>query len=83
MKCWIFVVIYSRVSLQYSFMRILAVPVEWEIMMIFAPVFVHSGCFDLSANFSMNRLTGLDSPSKNSGSLSMALLNIMMHVVEV
>ena len=51
--------------------------------MIFAPVSVHPDCLSLSANFSLNTLADLDSPSKSSGSLRVALLNRLMPVVEV
>ena len=52
-------------------------------MIIFAPAYIYPGCFALSANFSLNRLTDFDSPSKSSGSLSMALLKSLISVVEV
>ena len=52
-------------------------------MMMFAPASIHPDCFTLSANFSLNRLMGLDSPLKGSGSFMIALLKNFIPVVEV
>ena len=83
MKCWILFSISSTVSLPYSFMRFFGVPGESAIMMIFALVYIHTDCLALYENFSLNRLMDLDYMSKSSGSLMMALLDILMPVVEV
>ena len=72
----------STVSLPYSVMIFLGVPVELATMMIFAPVSIHSDCLDLSARFSLNRLPDLDYPSKSSGRSRMALSNSLIPVVE-
>ena len=64
-------------------MRFLVVTVELLIMMIFDPVSIHPDFLALSASFSLNRLTDLDSPSKIYGRFRMALLNILIPVVEV
>ena len=47
------------------------------------PGSIHTDCLALSSNFSLNRLMDLDSMSKSSGSLRMALLDSLMPVVEV
>ena len=83
MKCWIMVSISSTVSLPYSVMRFLGVPEESAIMMIFAPVYIYTDCLALYDKFSLNRLMDLDSMSKSSGILMMALLDSLMPVVEV
>ena len=71
------------VSLPYSVMRFIGVPVELGTMIIFAPASIQPDCLCLSANLSLIRLTDFDSPSKSSGSLSMALLKSLISVVEV
>ena len=81
MKCWILASIFSTVSLPYLVMRFFGVPEELAIMMIFAPVYIHTDCLALTSNFSLNRLMDLDSMSKSSGRLSMALLDSLMPVV--
>ena len=73
----------SMASLPYSVMRFIGVPVELGTMIIFAPASIQPDCLCLSANLSLIRLTDFDSPSKIYGSLSMALLKILMPVVEV
>ena len=59
------------------------VPEESAIMMIFAPVYIDTDCLSLSDNFSLNRWMDLDSLSKSSGILRIALLDSLMPVVEV
>ena len=59
------------------------VPEKSAIMMIFDPVYIYTDCLALYENFSLNRLMDLDYMSKSSGSLMMALLDILMPVVEV
>ena len=77
------VLISSMLSLPYSVMRFLGVPAESAIMMMLDPVSIHTDCLYLSDNFSLNRLTDSDSPSKSSGSFRMALLNRSISVAEV
>ena len=82
-KFWMLASISSTVSLPYSVIRFLGVLVELAIMMIFAPVSIHTDCSALSASFLLNRLTDLDSPLKSYGSFRMALLNSLIPVAEV
>ena len=69
------------VSLSYLVMSFLGVLLESATMMIFDPISIHPDCLSLSDNFSLNRLTDLDSPPKRSVILRMSLLNILMPVV--
>ena len=64
-------------------MRFFVVPEESAIMMIFAPIYIYTDCLALYYNLSLNRLMDLDSMSKSSGRLSMALLGSSIPVVEV
>ena len=59
------------------------VPEKSAIMMIFDPVYIYTDCLALYYNLSLNRLMDLDSMSKSSGILMMALLDSLMPVVEV
>ena len=83
MKFWMFDSIFSTESLPYSVMRFLGVTVELGIVMMFGHAPIHHDCFALYAKFSLNRSMDFDSLSKSSGSLSMALLKILMTVVDV
>ena len=78
-----FTSMFSTVSLPYSVMRFLGVPVESGIMMLFSPASIHPDCFALSANFLLNRLMDFDSPYNISGSLRIALLKSLLPVVDV
>ena len=83
MKFCMFASMFSMVSLPYSGMRFLGVPVKSGIMMIFAPASVHPDFFALSDNFSLNRLMDFDYPSNISGSLIIVMLKSLMPVVNV
>ena len=78
-----FASMFSMVSLPYSVMSFLGVPVDSGIIIIFAPASIHPDCFALSANLLLNMLMDLDSPSNSSCILINALLNIFMPVVDV
>ena len=83
MKCWMFTSMFSTVSLPYSVMMFLGVPVGLGIMMMLVPASIHPYCNAISDNFLLNRLTDFHSPSKSSGNLSIALSKSLMPVVEV
>ena len=71
------------VSILYSVMRFLGVPVYYVIMLIFAPTSIHPDCLSLSANLSLNRLMDFYSPSNSSGRFRIALLKSLRPVVDV
>ena len=83
MKCSIFASMSSTVSLPYSALRFLGVPMELGIMVIFAPASIYPDCFAFYANFLLDILKDLDSPLISSGSFIMALLKSLMTVVEL
>ena len=83
MKFCIFASMFSTMSLPYSLMSFIGVPVDSGIIMIFAPAYVHPDFFALSIKFSLNRLMDFDYPSKSYGIFRMALLNSFMPVVNL
>ena len=71
------------VSLPYSVISFIWVPVESGIIMIFSPAYIHPDFFALSANFLLNVFMGFNYPSNSSGSFRIALLKSLMPVVDV
>ena len=76
-----FNVLYDESSVLFN--KVIGVPVDSGIIMIFAPAYIHPDFFALSINFSLNRLMDFDYPSKSYGIFRMALLNSFMPVVNV
>ena len=83
MNFWMFASMLSTASLSYSVIRFIRFPIESGIIMIFAPASTHPVSFALSDKFLLNRLMDFYSPSKFSGILRMALLNIFMPSIDV
>ena len=83
MKFCMFASIFSTLSLSYSVMSILGVPIESGIIIMFNPESIHLDCLAPYKNLALNRLMDFDYSIKRSGSLRMELLKSLIPVVDV
>ena len=74
---------FSTLSLSYSVMSILGVPIESGIIIMFNPASIHLDCLAPYKNLALNRLMDFDYSIKRSGSLRMELLKSLIPVVDV